>query len=133
MKKYLLPKEGNFYKANMHMHTTISDGKMTPEETKEAFLKEGYSIVAFTDHEIMVPHPELTDENFIALTSVEISINERRNIPFIFTKTYHLNLYSKTELLEMRLEWKEDATNLKITKYWEHEDISELYKLWGIN
>lgn len=95
MKKYLLPKEGNFYKANMHMHTTISDGKMTPEETKEAFLKEGYSIVAFTDHEIMVPHPELTDENFIALTSVEISINERRNIPFIFTKTYHLNLYSK--------------------------------------
>ena len=38
MKKYLLPKEGKFYKANLHMHTTISDGAMTPEETKEAFL-----------------------------------------------------------------------------------------------
>ena len=40
MKKYLLPKNGKFYKANLHMHTTISDGAMTPEETKEAFLKE---------------------------------------------------------------------------------------------
>jgi hypothetical protein len=47
--------------------------------------------------------------------------------------TYHLTYYSETELLQMRLEWKEDATNLKITKYWEHEDISELYKLWEIN
>ena len=47
--------------------------------------------------------------------------------------TYHLTYYSETELLQMRLDWKEDATNLKITKYWEHEDISELYKLWEIN
>lgn len=95
MKKYLLPKDGNFYKANLHMHTTISDGAMTPEETKEAFLKEGYSIVAFTDHEIMVPHLELTDDNFLALTSTEISINERRSVDFMFTKCYHLNFYSR--------------------------------------
>ena len=47
--------------------------------------------------------------------------------------TYHLNYYSKTELLQMKIAWKNDATDLKITKYWEHEDISELYKLWEIN
>ena len=35
MKKYLLPKEGKFYKANLHMHTTISDGNMGVLETKE--------------------------------------------------------------------------------------------------
>ena len=34
MKKYLIPEEGKFYKANLHCHTTISDGKMTPEEVK---------------------------------------------------------------------------------------------------
>mgnify|MGYP003317810476 CR=1 FL=1 len=39
MKKYLLPKEGKFYKANLHMHTTISDGRMTLEETKEEYQK----------------------------------------------------------------------------------------------
>ena len=37
MKKYLLPEKGNFYKANLHTHSTISDGKLTPEAVKEAY------------------------------------------------------------------------------------------------
>ena len=40
MKKYLLPKSGNFYKANMHCHTTLSDGKKTPEEVKALYPDE---------------------------------------------------------------------------------------------
>jgi len=95
MKKYLLPQSGQFYKANLHMHTTISDGQMTPIETKEKFMEQGYSIVAFTDHEIMVPHPELTDDKFLAITSTEIAIDEDKNIDMGFRKVYHLNIYSK--------------------------------------
>ena len=34
MKKYLIPNTGKFYKANLHCHTTISDGKFSPEEIK---------------------------------------------------------------------------------------------------
>lgn len=64
MRKYLLPKEGEFYKANLHMHTTISDGVLTPQEVKRLYVNEGYSIVAFSDHEVMVPHNYLTDDNF---------------------------------------------------------------------
>ena len=94
MRRFLLPKEGKFYKANLHMHTTVSDGKMTLEETKKAFMEKGYSIVAFTDHEIMVPHNDLTDDNFLAITSTEISVNNRRDCPYPFIKTYHLNFYS---------------------------------------
>lgn len=40
----------------MHMHTTVSDGPMTPEEVKAAYKERGYSIVAFTDHEVIVDH-----------------------------------------------------------------------------
>lgn len=94
MKKYLLPNTGNFYKANLHVHTTVSDGDFTPEEIKKMYLEKGYSIVAFTDHEVMVPHPELTDERFLAITSTEISVNQRNDCDFFFTKTYHLNIYS---------------------------------------
>ena len=32
MKKYLLPENGQFYKANLHCHSTVSDGHLTPEE-----------------------------------------------------------------------------------------------------
>ena len=72
MKKYLLPAEGNFYKANLHCHTTVSDGNRTPEEIKEMYISEGY------DHNIMIPHPELTDEKFLALTGYEINISTSR-------------------------------------------------------
>lgn len=98
MKKHLLPDKGRFYKANLHIHTTVSDGEMTPEEIKRIYMEQGYSIVAFTDHEIMVPHPELTDGDFLALTSTEISVNQRCDCDFHFTKTYHLNIYSPEEM-----------------------------------
>ena len=86
MKKYLLKEKGNFYKANLHMHTNISDGQMSIEEVKEEYQKRGYSIIAYTDHELMMPHNELSDENFLALTSTEISINQRRDCDFRYTK-----------------------------------------------
>lgn len=76
MKKYLLPKDGNFYKANLHCHTTLSDGRETPEAVKEIYKEKGYSIVAFTEHEILVPHNDLTDDKFLALNGVEMQIKE---------------------------------------------------------
>ena len=96
MKKYLLPQNGHFYKASLHVHTTVSDGGMTPEELKEAYRKEGYSIVAFTDHEALVPHNDLTDEQFLAITSYEIATNEPAHSGgFEYVRTYHMNLYAK--------------------------------------
>ena len=97
MRKYLLPNTGNSYKANLHVHTTVSDGQMTPEEIKKIYMEKGYSIVAFTDHEVMVPHPDLTDDNFLAITSTEICVNNRYDCDFFFAKTYHLNIYSPLE------------------------------------
>lgn len=94
MKKHLLPNTGCFYKANLHMHTTVSDGEMSPAEVKKAYMEQGYSVVAFTDHEVMVPHPELTDRNFLAITATEISTNHRYDCDFSYCKTYHLNIYS---------------------------------------
>ena len=64
MKKFLIPEEGNFYKANLHCHSTVSDGLWTPEEIKERYMAEGYSVVAYTDHDVLIPHKELTDDSF---------------------------------------------------------------------
>ena len=36
MKKYLLPPGGQFYKANLHCHTTCSDGNLSPEAVAES-------------------------------------------------------------------------------------------------
>jgi hypothetical protein len=71
----LLPREGQFYKANLHCHTTISDGHLYPHEIKEAYMKEGYSAVAFTDHDVLIRHNELTDANFVALNGLEYAVS----------------------------------------------------------
>ena len=71
MKHFLLSKNGNFYKANLHSHSTVSDGTLTPEQMKKVYKDMGYSVVAFTDHNVMIPHPELTDEDFLALNGYE--------------------------------------------------------------
>lgn len=113
----LLPEKGKFYKANLHAHTSVSDGKYSPEEVKRAYLEHGYSVVAFTDHEVLVPHPSLSDENFLALTSFEVSVNGTdRGRGFEFVKTYHLNLYAKEENALFSSAFSEDAVWLAHSK-----------------
>ena len=50
MKKELLQNQNNWYKGNLHMHTTRSDGKVTPEEAKKIYYQAGYDFIALTDH-----------------------------------------------------------------------------------
>ena len=96
MRRYLLPESGKFYKSNLHVHTDISDGKITPEEAKEGYKSHGYSVLAYTDHEVFVPHNDLSDEDFIALNAVEIAINDNWPGGFKYNKTFHLNLYARS-------------------------------------
>ncbi len=90
MKTYLLPKEGTFYKANLHCHSVISDGKLTVEELKELYMNEGYSIIAYTDHEVFIPHNELTDDNFLALNAYEVSVTKKIPSDSPLSRTCHM-------------------------------------------
>lgn len=92
MKKILFGKDKGFYKANLHCHSTVSDGTKTPEELKEMYLKHGYSVIAFTDHDVLVPHSELNSEDFLALNGYEMEINDRVSDNFNHCKTCHLCL-----------------------------------------
>ena len=92
--KILLPEGTPGYKANLHCHTTLSDGEFTPEQVKAAYQKEGYSIVAYTDHDRYGWHSQLTDEDFLALAALEVEVTEEdpgKEWPLL--RTYHLNLF----------------------------------------
>ena len=96
-KIYLLPNTPK-YKANLHCHTTFSDGAFTPEEIKKIYKERGYAVVAYTDHEYIVNHQELTDDSFIAITGYEYSLGEAPHDGFthwLDLKCCHLNLYAK--------------------------------------
>ncbi|MBQ7336072.1 MAG: hypothetical protein IJW92_06335 [Clostridia bacterium] len=93
MRNYLLPESGTFYKANLHAHTNMSDGSASPEEVKARFLELGYSIVAYTDHDVFVDRSHLADESFLPLNGVELEINGRDfGLGWATMETCHINM-----------------------------------------
>ena len=72
MQKYTLRRTGNFYKGNLHSHTTISDGRFTPEELVKLYKQYNYSFLAITDHNIYGIHEELNTADFLVLPGVEL-------------------------------------------------------------
>lgn len=76
MKIELLPSEGQFYKANLHSHSTLSDGNFTPEECKKFYKDKGYSVYAFTEHHKYFDlRKELDDAEFITIPAYEAALN----------------------------------------------------------
>ena len=94
MRKYLIDPRQRWCKANLHCHTVLSDGCLTPEEVKQRYMAHGYDVVAFSDHEILHDNSYLCDENFVALTAVEYSINDTAGF-WRDEKCIHLNLFSR--------------------------------------
>lgn len=108
MRKYLLPKDGKFFKANLHCHTTVSDGDWTPEKVKEEYKKHGYSIVAYTDHEVMVPHPELSDDEFIAMNGYELEAREYVSPVWSQNRRCHMCFIALDPSINKHVCWNEE-------------------------
>ena len=96
MRHVLINKVNNQYKTNLHCHTVYSDGNFTPKQVKDLYLNNGYSAVAFTDHDIFVLHDELADEQFVPLHGYEVEITEKGDV-FSLLRTCHLCLVALDE------------------------------------
>ncbi len=138
MKHWLLPEEGKFYKGNLHTHTTLSDGRFTPGEIKKLYSEKGYSVVAFTDHDIFLPHNDLTDGSFLALNSHEVEITEVFRGSGNFKRQYHLNFYAKRHDAEFSPVFSESrvwapAAKERVTDEMRKTDIVGYYSTDSIN
>lgn len=84
------------FKANLHSHSKLSDGKLSPTELKRIYRKAGYSILAVTDHEYPHSHNDLTTKNFLMLTGYEAYIRPSKICKFDkFLPEIHINLIAK--------------------------------------
>lgn len=93
MIRYLLPKDGNFYKANLHSHSTDSDGRISPEELAEGYRNHGYSVLAITDHRKMPDRSSLCTEDFLVLNGYEFN-----HVPYPMRgRSIHMNLIAKDQ------------------------------------
>ena len=93
---YLISPDKKQYKANLHCHSTFSDGKKTPEELKEMYKRNGYSILSITDHETPKNHSYLNDDEFITITGYEAYIRNNAECRHDrYGKEIHINLFAK--------------------------------------
>ncbi len=92
------------YKVNLHAHTSISDGCLSPEEIKRYYMEQGYHAVAFTDHGVLVPHEHLTDAHFVALHGYEYAVMREKGGP-----CYHMNLIARTPSVRAQVMFCEDS------------------------
>ena len=106
MKKYLLPPDRNWYRANLHCHSNLSDGYWPPARLRDEYRNAGYSILAVTDHNVLVDHSDLNEPGFLMLTSTEYDVTDwDSHLPLgrpdanpwngRYHNTFHLNLFSK--------------------------------------
>ena len=94
MKTYLISKATPQYRANLHCHSTCSDGKLTPEVLKKAYKEHGYQILAITDHERPFDHTGMSDPDFLMLTAYEAHIRKHPEY-LLYEQEIHLNLFAK--------------------------------------
>lgn len=83
-------------KANLHSHSTLSDGRLTPEELIRAYREAGYSVLAITDHEATYDHSALSTDELLLLTGYEAYIRPSPECVIdLFGPEVHLNLLAK--------------------------------------
>lgn len=92
MKKCMFAENANWYKGNLHSHTTNSDGKMTPEEAVALYKNYGYHFMCLSEHDIYTDLREQFDSgDFILIPGVEASawlVNKEKTG---LIKTHHIH------------------------------------------
>ena len=75
---------GKFFKGNLHGHSDLSDGKLTPEEVCRTYIEKGYDFISITDHFLgmfnyPIAVPKLNIENFTVIPGAELHTSTMEN------------------------------------------------------
>lgn len=114
-------KEGNWYKGNIHCHTTDSDGMLTPDEVVQLYKDAGYHFLAISDHNIFSDYRSRFDcEDFIILPAMEASaVLYRDESKKVLLKVHHIHGILGNE--QMQKETKKGLfTHLQRYPEWEY-------------
>ena len=71
--------QGNWYKGNLHMHTTLSDGVLGPEAAIGLYRQAGYDFIALTDH--WHQSEESQKDGFLLLSGCEFDTGDMVHSP----------------------------------------------------
>lgn len=78
-------KPGRFFRGNLHTHSNLSDGAISPEEVCRRYKAEGYDFISLTDHFVglfnfpIADTVPFRDEEFTTLLGAELHSGAQEN------------------------------------------------------
>ncbi|MFH0964545.1 MAG: hypothetical protein V2A58_11120 [Planctomycetota bacterium] len=78
-------KPGRWFKGNLHTHTTVSDGPLSPEDTIARYRSIGHHFIAITDHRKGARAFARHDSDFLVLPGTEL----HPSVPWS-SRSYHI-------------------------------------------
>lgn len=75
----------NWYKGNLHVHTTNSDGEYSPQATVDIYAQAGYDFLAISDHDKLTEVDSLDGRGMLLLPAVEFGAGRAE-----LGQSYHL-------------------------------------------
>jgi predicted metal-dependent phosphoesterase TrpH len=104
-------KDGNWFKGNIHSHSTNSDGWFSPEILAKSYFANSYNFLVITDHWKLTEIKYDTSNEFILIPGIELNGGATEAGDFHFVglgikkkiknKKNNLNLYSPQELVDL--------------------------------
>ena len=150
-------KSGQWFKGNLHCHSTVSDGNLPPEEVVKIYKDNGWNFLAFTEHETYSDYADRFDtENFITIPGIEPSNNDFEHFNYnhflgiskgrkpidpdndkVFTNGYVLDPgeWSGAECMQRTIDIVNKNNNISVICHpvWSRSNIDILTKLSGYN
>lgn len=77
--------DGKWFKGNLHMHTTCSDGRLDPDSAREEYRKAGFDFIAVTDHWHLSKDVPSRDGSMLEISGVEYDTGD-----MIHSKVFHI-------------------------------------------
>jgi hypothetical protein len=68
--------KGNWYKGNLHTHTTNSDGDLSPEEMVMKYKSNNYNFLSITDHNRLTVCEDISRDNLLLIAGEEIAVSK---------------------------------------------------------
>lgn len=137
MTQIVLPMEKRRFKGGLHIHTTLSDGRKTPEEVAEWYKNQGFDFIFITDHNKVSDFSHLCTDDFLVLNGGEFSAGKTDlgeplhfvglNLPPGFTPS------SKDSPQDLIDEMREAGAEVILAHpYWSQLSWQDIFPLEGI-
>lgn len=127
---------GNWYKANLHTHTTQSDGDVDLPVRVEQYRSHGYSILVVTDHEKTSEAAPFCSDEFLLISGMEThpkSPNPDMNYHILCVNVPVGMSFAKETPMEERMKALRDAGAFVVAAhpYWcgfTHDELLPLFE-----